>query len=554
MARRRRSTPCSWRSARTCRSASDIPARDAAACSTRCVPARRRAGTPPALGRRVAVYGGGNTAMDAARTALRLGARAADHLPPRPRAHAGARLRGRRGDRGRRQDPLAAQRSRGIDGGDAHRGGDGARRRRAGRAAPGEFETLEADAADPRRWARTPTPASCRRARRAMIRPTAPWSWTGMMTGRPGLFAGGDMVPAERTVTSRSGHGKKAARHIDAWLRGATYVKPPQHRRWPRSTSCTSGSTRDVAQRPQAGAASPSAGARLRRGGGGPDRARGAVRGAALPVVRQLLRVRRLPRRLPGEAVIKLGPGLRYRVRLRPLHRLRGLLRAVPLPRHRDGARAGRALRPSPTPDARRPASGASHAVPSHGRRQRSRAPAWPTGSTRSARSTRSRRRPRWRSWRTSGPASGAEHLGRRADGRARCRARAAPPARVHGALQAGALTTTFTASQGLLLMIPNMYKIAGELTPAVFHVAARALAAHALSIFGDHQDVMAVRAHRLRAAVVGLGAGGARPGGDRADGHARGARAVRCTSSTASAPRTRSTDRSCCPTTTCGR
>ncbi len=64
----------------------------------------------------------------------------------------------------------------------------------------------------------------------------------------------------------------------------------------------------------------------------------------------------------------------------------------------------------------------------------------------------------------------------------------------VHGALQAGALTTTFTASQGLLLMIPNMYKIAGELTSAVFHVAARSIAAQALSIFGDHQDVMAVR------------------------------------------------------------
>ncbi len=64
----------------------------------------------------------------------------------------------------------------------------------------------------------------------------------------------------------------------------------------------------------------------------------------------------------------------------------------------------------------------------------------------------------------------------------------------LHGALQGGALTTTFTASQGLLLMIPNMYKIAGELTPAVFHVAARSLAAQALSIFGDHSDVMAVR------------------------------------------------------------
>jgi len=64
----------------------------------------------------------------------------------------------------------------------------------------------------------------------------------------------------------------------------------------------------------------------------------------------------------------------------------------------------------------------------------------------------------------------------------------------LHGSLQAGALTTTYTASQGLLLMIPNMYKIAGELLPCVFHVSARTLASHALSIFGDHQDVMACR------------------------------------------------------------
>jgi len=65
----------------------------------------------------------------------------------------------------------------------------------------------------------------------------------------------------------------------------------------------------------------------------------------------------------------------------------------------------------------------------------------------------------------------------------------------IHGALQGGALASTFTCSQGLLLMIPNMYKIAGELTPAVFHIAARAIATHALSIFGDHSDVMATRA-----------------------------------------------------------
>ena len=65
----------------------------------------------------------------------------------------------------------------------------------------------------------------------------------------------------------------------------------------------------------------------------------------------------------------------------------------------------------------------------------------------------------------------------------------------MHGALQKGALATTFTASQGLLLMIPNMFKIAGELTPAVIHVAARTVATHALSIFGDHSDVMHARA-----------------------------------------------------------
>jgi len=64
----------------------------------------------------------------------------------------------------------------------------------------------------------------------------------------------------------------------------------------------------------------------------------------------------------------------------------------------------------------------------------------------------------------------------------------------VHGALQTGALTTTFTASQGLLLMIPTMFKVAGELTPTVFHVTARTIATHALSIFGDHSDIMAVR------------------------------------------------------------
>ena len=81
----------------------------------------------------------------------------------------------------------------------------------------------------------------------------------------------------------------------------------------------------------------------------------------------------------------------------------------------------------------------------------------------------------------------------------------------LHGALQKGALATTFTASQGLLLMIPNMFKIAGELTPAVIHVAARTVATHALSIFGDHSDVMHARTTGLGDARSRLGAGGAR-------------------------------------------
>jgi pyruvate-ferredoxin/flavodoxin oxidoreductase len=68
----------------------------------------------------------------------------------------------------------------------------------------------------------------------------------------------------------------------------------------------------------------------------------------------------------------------------------------------------------------------------------------------------------------------------------------------IHGSLGAGALCTTFTASQGLLLMIPNMYKIAGELLPTVFHVTARSLACQGLSIFGDHSDVMACPSDRL--------------------------------------------------------
>ena len=74
----------------------------------------------------------------------------------------------------------------------------------------------------------------------------------------------------------------------------------------------------------------------------------------------------------------------------------------------------------------------------------------------------------------------------------------------VHGSLQTGSLTTTFTASQGLLLMIPNMFKIAGELTSTVFHIAARTIATHGLSIFGDHSDVISWARHRKPCRAAG--------------------------------------------------
>ena len=108
----------------------------------------------------------------------------------------------------------------------------------------------------------------------------------------------------------------------------------------------------------------------------------------------------------------------------------------------------------------------------------------------------------------------------------------------LHGALQGGALSTTFTASQGLLLMIPNMYKIAGELTSTVLHVAARSLAAQGLSIFGDHSDVMAVR----QTGFALLASASVQEAHDMASRRPRRC-ATGCrssTSSTASAPRTR--------------
>ncbi len=207
----------------------DIPARDA----VKVLDAIKllhdvETGEPPLLGRRVLVYGGGNTAMDAARTARRLGAEEAMIVYRRDRAHMPAHEF--------EADEALAEgikikwltSIKQIDGGEltVERMTIG----EDGRAVPtGELETLKADAV---------VLALGQEADSGFLRavPAIQFKDDGtvvvgpdMMTGRRGIFAGGDMVPAERSVTIATGHGKKAARHIDAWLRRTTYERPPKH-------------------------------------------------------------------------------------------------------------------------------------------------------------------------------------------------------------------------------------------------------------------------------------------------------------------------------------
>jgi formate dehydrogenase beta subunit len=185
-------------------------------------------GEAPLLGRRVVIYGGGNTAMDAARTARRLGAEEALIVYRRDRAHMPAHAF--------EADEALAEgvkikwltSIKAIDGGDLSV--EMMRIDDRGRAQPtGQFETLQADAV---------VLALGQEADSGFLRkiPEIGFQPDGtvtvapnMMTGHPGIFAGGDMVPSERTVTVAVGHGKKAARHINAWLRGANYERPAKH-------------------------------------------------------------------------------------------------------------------------------------------------------------------------------------------------------------------------------------------------------------------------------------------------------------------------------------
>jgi thioredoxin reductase/ferredoxin len=295
----------------------DIPARDAGRSSTRsrsCAASPRRA---PVIGRRVAVYGGGNTAMDAARVARRLGADEALIVYRRTRE----------------QMPAHAEEAE-----DAEREGvrinwlrtitafDGPELQvelmeldESGYPQPtGRFETLAADTVILALGQETDTGfLRARAGRRVRARRHRAVS-TRLMTGCPGVFAGGDMVPSERTVTVGVGHGKKAARHIDAWLRRRGRAeRRPKHRR------ATFDKLQPVVLRrrrpPQQPELAPPSGSRASvRSSAACQRGGGDLRGRPVPVLRQLLRVRRLPRRVPGGRGDQARRRAPLPVRLRP--------------------------------------------------------------------------------------------------------------------------------------------------------------------------------------------------------------------------------------------
>ena len=273
----------------------DIPARDAgrivdAVSFLRSVASGER----PTIGRRVAVYGGGNTAMDAARVARRLGADEAMIVYRRTREQMPAHL----------EEAEDAEREgvrinwlRTITAFDGPEGADAALQvevmelDESGFPQPtGRFETLAADTVilalgqeSDTAFLRAVPGVEVERDGTVQVSPS-------LQTGCPGVFAGGDMVPSERTVTVGVGHGKKAARHIDAWLRSAEAVTRAEAR---------SGELRQAAplvlrrQRPPGAARAPARGARcgLRRGARRPLARGGGLRGGPVPVVRQLLRV-----------------------------------------------------------------------------------------------------------------------------------------------------------------------------------------------------------------------------------------------------------------------
>ena len=211
----------------------DIPARDAAHVFNAVSLLRdHETGAAPMLGRRVVVYGAGNSAMDAARTARRLGASDAMIVFIMDKAHMEARAfeAQEATDEGVTFKWLSAIKNVGDAADPTSITVERMRMDEQGHPQPtGEFETLKADSvvlalgqqADSGFLAAVPG---------VVVQPGGTVAVdAGMMTGRPGLFAGGDMTPSERSVTVATGHGKKAARHIDAWLRGTPLHPPPRH-------------------------------------------------------------------------------------------------------------------------------------------------------------------------------------------------------------------------------------------------------------------------------------------------------------------------------------
>ena len=207
----------------------DIPARDAGRVVDAIALLRQvGAGEAPRLGRRVVVYGGGNTAMDAARTARRLGAEEAVIVYRRDRAHMPAHAfeADEALSEGVKIKWLSTIKT--IDAGELTV--EVMRLDEQGRPQPtGQFETLSADLVVLALGQETDS-AFLRRVPGVVFAADGVVTVdAGMMTGRPGIFAGGDMAPGERTVTAAVGHGKKAARHIDAWLRGEAQPRPARH-------------------------------------------------------------------------------------------------------------------------------------------------------------------------------------------------------------------------------------------------------------------------------------------------------------------------------------
>ncbi len=268
----------------------DIPAKDASRIVDAVSFLRSVAsGDRPVIGRRVAVYGGGNTAMDAARVARRLGANDALIVYRRTRAQMPAHEEEaeeaeREGVRINWLRTITA-----FDGPELTV--EAMELDENGFPQPtGRFETLAADTVILALGQETDTAflrqvpgVEFRRDGTVQVSPA-------MMTGCPGVFAGGDMVPAERTVTVGVGHGKKAARNIDAWLRDAPPASLPKHEQvsFGQLNLWYFG---DAAQRQQPDDPSRGADRRLRGGPRWPVRAGSGLRGTPLPVVRQLLRM-----------------------------------------------------------------------------------------------------------------------------------------------------------------------------------------------------------------------------------------------------------------------